>query len=267
MTEKGSIGRLETLDFDDAAAKRAYNRRLFDVVAPAYPRVTAALSFGQDRRWKETLVSWLPAAARPVCVDVASGTGDFLPLLRRRYPDGRILGMDLNREMMTVGKGLGDGRETATFILADMSDLPLPDETVDIVTAGYALRNAPDLTAALKELVRVLRPGGTAAILDFSKPPSRTASRAAHRLLEMWGRLWGAVFHRDGDVYGYIAESLSHFPDREALTAALTAAGLDTVRISRPFLGFLELRLVRKQRRHSADRAEGNGLHGEVAGE
>ncbi len=237
---------LARVDFDDAEEKRRYNRGLFDVVAPAYQRVTAVLSFGRDQGWKRRLVSWLPAHPRPVCVDLATGTGDFLPLLRERYPDGEIVGVDLSRRMMGVARAADDGRERESYVCADMMSLPLPDESVDIITAGYALRNAPDLEGAIAEIVRVLRPGGRAAVLDFSRPGSRAASAVELFILETWGRIWGRWFHRNGDVYGYIARSLSHFPDRDALTGMLGAAGLDTEKVARPLSGILELRLVRK---------------------
>ncbi len=243
--EQSPLTPLKEVNLDESTEKRAYNQSLFDVVAPAYGRVTGVLSFGQDKGWKHRLMGMLPElAGEPVCVDVACGPGNLITLLQERFPQARIVGIDLNREMLARGREAAG--ERTLMVRGDMQRLPLPDGIADIITGGYALRNAPDLDRTLRELSRVLRPGGRAAFLDFSRPPTRWRSSVEHWLLRTWGGIWGRIFHGNPEVYGYIAESLAHFPDWKELTERMGAAGLETVETKRYFGGIIELRLARR---------------------
>ena len=127
-----------------------------------------------------------------------------------------------------------------------MSDLAWPDGTFEAVTGGYALRYPPSLPTLLAEVYRVLKPGGRAAFLDFSKPASPLLQPPHLALLRAWGSLWGWLFHRNPDVYGMIAESLRPFPDRRRLRQLFREAGFRSVR-TRLFLGgFTALVVARK---------------------
>jgi demethylmenaquinone methyltransferase/2-methoxy-6-polyprenyl-1,4-benzoquinol methylase len=117
----------------------------------------------------------------------------------------------------------------------------LKSGSCDVVTGGYALRNAPDLDAALAETARVLRPAGTAAFLDFSAPRSPVLRRVHYALLLFWGGLWGLLIHGNPRVYAYIARSLARFPDRGTFHNRLRDAGLP-VTDSRKFMcGMIEV--------------------------
>jgi demethylmenaquinone methyltransferase/2-methoxy-6-polyprenyl-1,4-benzoquinol methylase len=230
---------------DSAAGKRDYNERLFTEVAPRYDRITRLLSFGRDAVWKRDLIARLPTNGVLRCVDVACGTGDLTSLLRNRYPDARITGVDLTESMLLLARQRHAGLDIE-FIQGDMGRMELEDESVDLLTGGYALRNAPDLAVFLKEVRRVLRPGGSAAFLDFSKSNFPVRAALDHALLKIWGGFWGLVFHRDPHVYGYIADSLRRFPARSGLRHVFRSAGL-TIREGLPrFFGMIEILLVRK---------------------
>lgn len=232
-------------------AKREYNEILFAEVARRYDLVTRALSLGRDQAWKRALLDALPggdgapAGRTPVCVDLACGTGDVAFALARRYPQGTVRGIDLTPEMLAIARSRNRFPNVA-LELGDMHRLPLASDSVDIVTGSYALRNAPALDVALREIHRVLRPGGTAAFLDFSKSPHWLWQRLAFGVLYVWGGFWGLLLHRQPAVYAYIARSLWHFPDRVALRRELSHAGF-TERASRRFYwGTLEMIAVTK---------------------
>lgn len=225
--------------------KRAYNERVFTEIAPRYDRITRLLSFRRDASWKKDLIARLPARASPRCLDVACGTGDLAALLRNRYPEARITGVDLTESMLVLARRRHAGARIE-FVRGDMGHLPAADGSVDILTGGYALRNAPDLPAFLREARRVLRPDGIAAFLDFSKPDSRVRAALDHALLKLWGGFWGLAFHRDPHVYGYIADSLRRFPARRGLRPVFQAAGL-TIREGLPrFFGMIEIIVAEK---------------------
>lgn len=231
---------------DDPARKRLFNERLFSVVAPRYDRITRWLSFGRDAAWKAALVRALPEGSHALCVDVACGTGDLTRLLAQRHPGARVIGIDLTEAMLDLARRASSDGET--YEAGDMGALRFEDETVDVLTGGYALRNAPDLATTLREWHRVLRPGGTLALLDFSKPAHPWGARLSFALLKLWGSLWGWALHRNPDVYGYIADSLAGYPNRSRLRATLRERGFDVTASALCFAGFAEWIVARKVR-------------------
>lgn len=235
-------GHLETAD-----GKRHYTEQVFGAIAPRYDFITRALSFGRDAAWKRTLVSWLPPLDAPVCLDLACGTGDLSRALARRYPRGRVTGLDIAAPMLALARKAGP--PGVRFVKGDMGELPLADASADIVTGGYALRNAADLEAALAEIARVLKPGGVAAFLDFSKPGDGMLQRAEYRILKIWTGFWGLLFHRNAEVYGYIAASLAKYPARAALRRLLGRHGFSVLRSELNFFGVTEILMVRKEER------------------
>ncbi len=225
--------------------KRRYNEGLFTRVATEYDLATRAMSLGRDQAWKRRLVGLLPDRTAPVCVDLACGTGDLTAELARRYPDGQVVGVDLTPAMIEVARARCP-QPGVRFVCGDMCRTGLADGSVDIVTGSYALRNAPVLEDALREVRRVLRPGGWAAFLDFAKPPARWRQSLQFPLLKAWGGFWGLVIH-GGPEHAYIAESLRQFPDRVALRRMFERHGFRLAAARNCFGGMLEiLALIRE---------------------
>jgi demethylmenaquinone methyltransferase/2-methoxy-6-polyprenyl-1,4-benzoquinol methylase len=225
--------------------KRYYNQQVFAEIAPKYDFITRALSFGRDTSWKRDLVASLPSCESPLCLDLACGTGGITFLLARKYPRGLIVGLDITEPMLERARQrntFGNVR----FLNQDMGGLEFPAGTVDIVTGGYALRNAPDLEVTVQEIHRVLKPHGMAAFLDFSKPGGRFAQRLEYWILKVWTGFWGTLLHRNHEVYGYIAESLQCFPDRLQLRDLFRDKGFTVVASRLYFFGITELLVVRK---------------------
>jgi demethylmenaquinone methyltransferase/2-methoxy-6-polyprenyl-1,4-benzoquinol methylase len=211
-------------------SKRACNSELFTLIAPEYDRITPLLSFFGDRRWKRILVQSLPLFGKPVIVDFACGTGDLTGLLAARFADGHVTGADITLPMLRLAKGrLCDRAGKPGFSQSDMCFSPFKTESADIVTGGYALRNAPDLAVFLRELHRILRPGGIAGFLDFSRSANSLVGQLQLSLLGLWGGLFGLLLHRRPEVYGYIAESLRLFPDRKSLEELIRSCGFEEV--------------------------------------
>jgi len=231
---------------EDPAAKRALNQRLFTAIASEYPWMTAVLSLGCDAAWKRRLVRALPDVRRPVCVDLACGTGDLTRLLSQRFSDGTVTGQDLTAAMIDVARRL-TSQSNVRYEQRDIAASELSDGSVDIVTAGYALRNAPALDDAMAEVARILRPGGHAAFLDFVRWPGRVSGRVELSALRLWGSLWGLLLHRNREVYGYIAESLSRFPTLSELEQRFQAHGLPVIKTIRRFFGVIAIVIMRKE--------------------
>lgn len=225
--------------------KKRYNEEHFSEAASRYDLATRAMSLGRDGAWKRQLIAALPAIEAPCCLDLACGTGDLCFLLAEKYPRGRIIGLDLTEPMLQRARQR-NRQDNIRFLQGDMNATGLESGSVDIVTGGYAIRNAPDLGLALREIHRLLKPGGTAALLDFSKPAAPAAQRLQYHLLKRWCGLWGLLLHGNPEVHAYIAASLQTFPERDALHALVRAEGFELLRSRRFYLGIMELLLLRK---------------------
>ncbi len=219
--------------------KRQFNRELFTSIAGEYAWMKQVLSLGRDSAWKRTMVGYLSPCHQPACVDLACGTGELGRLLNSRYPDATVVGVDLTAAMLDEARR--DAEPTQAFLQADMAVTGLPTGAYDVVTVGYGLRNAAELDAAIAEIVRLLKPGGETAILDFSRYDGRWAYTIELALLRFWGGLWGLLRSGNPDSYRYIADSLQQFPTRSRLHRMLEAAGLHIRRSQRRLGGVIEI--------------------------
>ena len=234
-----------TKAFESAKNKKLYNEELFAVVAPKYDSITRFLSLGQDQSWKQFLYNKLPDLAQPQCLDLACGTGDISYALASKYAKGRVVGLDLTKEMIALAQK-NNTNTNLSFVQGDMCELSFQDASFDIVTGGYALRNAPDLGKALRETYRVLRPGGTAAFLEFSKFNNRFMQKIQYGALYSWGSLWGLIMHGSPQVYSYIARSLRAFPERKKFHLLLEKVGFSSVVSYKRMFGLIEITIVKK---------------------
>ena len=237
--------RLRDFRLSVPSSKQDYNRKLFSAVAGRYYAATRLLSFGWDQHWKRRLVRTLPAKKRACLLDLACGTGDITRLLADKYPDGKVVGLDQNRSMLSRARR-AVSRLNVGFQSGDMNMLHFDEAAFDIVTGGYALRNAPDLGQTVGEIARILKEGGTAAFLDFSKSPWPGFQRLQLAALSLWGWLWGRLLHGNPEVYGYIAQSLARFPDRVGLEELLRDHGFTKVYSRRLLFSFIALTYCRK---------------------
>jgi len=242
----GTKFNLRVRDHVDAPdEKLLLNDRIFTEIASKYDFVTRALSFGRDSAWKRTMMGILPKLQAPVCVDLACGTGDITFLLAEKYTNGIIIGLDLTSSMLQIATHR-NSLANVKFVQSDICALGLSSNSADVITGGYALRNAPDIRLAIDEIWRTLKPGGTAAFLDFSKPKSKPIQVLEYWMLRTWGSIWGRLLHRSGEVYVYIAESLRTFPDRTSLKQLFLDHGFDFACSQLFYFGVLELLVVQK---------------------
>ena len=223
--------------------KRRFNAVHFAESAPRYDVATRGLSLGQDGSWKRALIAGLPERVAPVCLDVACGTGDVARLLASRYPDGEIHGLDLIPGMIDIARRR-DESGRIQFAVGDMGRLDFADASLDLITGGYAIRNAPDLDSTLAEFARVLRPGGCAAFLDFSKPAGTFRQAMQYHLLRFWGGFWGFVLHGNPRIHGYISSSLKDFPDEEELVCVFARHHLRAETTRPLFFGMMRLHFL-----------------------
>jgi ubiquinone/menaquinone biosynthesis methyltransferase len=182
--------------------KQAYVNQMFTTIAPKYDRVTSWLSYGQDRRWKRRLVELAEIEPHHEILDLACGTGDITFMAADIVTIGRVIGVDITSGMLEIANRKKEqaARKTVSFQLADIMSLDFPDGRFDRITVGYGLRNVPDLQQLLREVFRLLKPGGRFLSLDFGKPKNRIYRALYLKYLIVVGSTFGWVMHGDPDV-------------------------------------------------------------------
>src|SRR4051812_26495959 len=204
--------------------------RVFDSVAWRYDLMNDVMSGGLHRLWKRFAVE--QSALRPGqrALDVAGGTGDLTRLLVRRVgAGGEVVLTDINASMLWRGRDrLADDGVVVPAVQCDAEQLPFADSYFDCVTIGFGLRNVTRKARALKEMTRVLRPGGRLLVLEFSRiwePLRPLYDVYSFQVLPRLGR----AIADDADSYRYLAESIRNHPGQEELKLMMTAAGLERV--------------------------------------
>ncbi len=210
--------------------KKQQVEQMFDQIAPKYDFLNHFLSMGIDKLWRKKAVRMLGAFHPGRVLDVASGTGDFAVEAARIKPE-EIIGFDLSEQMIRVGrekvKRLGLDN-LIHFQKGDSENMPFPDDSFDAITVAFGVRNFENLDKGLDEFRRVLKPGGVAIILEFSKPryfPFRQLYRFYffHIL-----PLIGGMVSKDSSAYSYLPESVMAFPDDKDFLGILSRIGFSS---------------------------------------
>jgi len=205
---------------------------MFDRIAGRYDLLNSVMTAGLHHRWRQRAADRAELSPGDSALDVCSGTGDLaLELARRVAPGGHVVGCDFSEPMLDLArdKAAGTGAAGVRFEWADALHLPYDDGRFDAVTVGFGVRNLSDLDAGLREMARVLRPGGRLAILEITQPTrpplSTFYSLWFDRVVPILGALAG-----DSEAYSYLPESVRSFPSPRGLAAKMDAAGLKGVR-------------------------------------
>ncbi len=201
---------------------------MFDGIARVYDAMNTVMSAGLHHRWRARAADM--AALRPGdrALDVATGTGDLaLELKRRTGPSGEVVGSDFSEAMLERARAKGAG--TVRFEWGDALALPYADDSFDAATVGFGARNFVDLGAGLREMVRVVRPGGRVVVLDITTPTRPPLSHFFRlwfdRVVPVIGDVLGF-----SDAYAYLPRSVRRFASPETLAAEMQRAGLGDIR-------------------------------------
>jgi demethylmenaquinone methyltransferase/2-methoxy-6-polyprenyl-1,4-benzoquinol methylase len=237
--------------------KARYVARLFATIADRYDLITRLLSYGRDQHWKRRLIATAAIEPGERVLDLACGTGDLAFAAAAR--GGKVIGLDLTPRMVQLAQlaqaeqARARGTATAasltsltTFTVGDMMSLPIADASIDVITTGYGLRNVPVLDDAIREMHRVLVPGGRLLSLDFNRPASAPLRAAYLAYLTVVGSTVGWALHGDPDTYRYIPESIKRYPGAEAVVERLRNAGFREARWEPVLGGLMAIHVARK---------------------
>lgn len=208
--------------------------QVFHSVAGKYDMMNDLMSMGVHRLWKRFTIELSGVRPGHQVLDIAGGTGDltmkFSDLVGR---DGQVVLADINASMLQVGRGRLTDRGyvgNIEYVQADAEHLPFPDNSFNAVSIAFGLRNVTDKDQALRDMCRVLKPGGKLLVLEFSKPTNPLLSKAYDLYSFNALPLMGQLVAGDGNSYQYLAESIRMHPDQETLKGMMDAAGFVNTR-------------------------------------
>lgn len=224
-------------------------RGIFSGIAGDYDRVNAVASLGIDRLWRHAAVRLAEVHPSSRVLDLCCGTGELALAMARRGRPAEVVATDFVPEMLALARAKAEAISPGPpvrFEPADAQDLPYEDESFDVATVGFGVRNLPDRAANFREVHRVLKPGGRYVVLEFSRPPFapfRSVYRWYLRTVIPW---LGGVLAGDRASYQYLNDSILEFPGQVALAAELHAAGFSNVSWRNMTFGVVAVHIARK---------------------
>jgi demethylmenaquinone methyltransferase/2-methoxy-6-polyprenyl-1,4-benzoquinol methylase len=194
---------------------------MFGSIAGRYDRANTVMSAGVHHLWRRKAVRWSGAKEGDAVLDCATGTGDLAIAFKKAVGNGRVVGTDFTPEMIKLAR---QKSSDITFDVADVTSLPFDDDTFDIASISFGIRNVGDPVSAIAEMARVVRPGGRVIVLEFGQPSNRLTSMlyTAYRR-HFLPRLGGAVTGERG-AYEYLESSAARFPCGEEFVTMMRSA-------------------------------------------
>ncbi len=225
-------------------AKQEYVASLFARIASRYDLMNDLMTFGQHRRWKEHTARLTAQGLQGISLDIATGTGDLARALSRQPEIEHSIGLDLLPEMISLGwaktRSQGLSAKT-TMMLGDALRLPFPESSFACATAGFSLRNMPDLKGALAEMVRVVKPGGRITTLELSPMAAGIKSSLLRFCFHRLVPLMGQVIAGNRSAYTYLPKSVDYFLEADRLAELFQELGLVNVGYRRMGMGTVAL--------------------------
>lgn len=235
--------------YNQEAEKANQVEQMFDNIAPTYDKLNHRLSWDIDKGWRRKAIRQLQPFAPKTLLDIATGTGDFAILAAKMLKPGKLIGADISEGMMEIGrqKVKAEGLDSiVSFEKEDCLNLSYADGTFDAVTAAFGIRNFADLDKGLKEMQRVLKPGGHLSIVELTTPvsfPMKQLFRIySHTVLPVYGRL----ISKDTSAYGYLTKTIEAFPQGERMMEILKKAGFAEASFKRLTFGICTMYFATK---------------------
>jgi demethylmenaquinone methyltransferase / 2-methoxy-6-polyprenyl-1,4-benzoquinol methylase len=220
--------------------KARYVRGLFSEISSDYDLMNRLMSMGMDISWRRLLLAAARVPRGGMVLDVGTGTGDIAFEALRADPTVRATGVDFTTEMMEIGRGRNRSGNIR-WVQADAMRLPFTDAVFDAVVSGFLMRNVTDVSVALGEQMRVLKPGGHLVCLDTTPPGKGILKPAAQFYLKIIIPLLGKIITGKTDAYKYLTSSTINFIKAETMADIMTKEGLEDVAFKRLMFGNIAL--------------------------
>ena len=228
-----------------------YVTRMFARISRRYDLVNTVMSGGRHYAWRRMAVRMAMEGLSGPALDVAAGTGDFAFELARSPDVSSVIGLDFTRPMLEIAQRKGEQQKVSdrvSFSVGDAHALPFPDDSFACATVGFGIRNFIDLPASLREITRVVQPGGRVVSLEIFRHDGRGPLGRLVPLHFRYVTPWlGSLLAGDREAYTYLPESVDEFLVPDALTTAMEAAGLTAVRYKSLAMGAVAIHVGVKQ--------------------
>jgi len=215
------------------SGKKDQVAEMFDNISDNYDFLNHFLSMGIDNLWRKKAIDQLKSIKPKTILDVATGTGDLAVVALKRLAPESIVGIDISEGMLNVGRKKMIRKKIADKIkmqYGDSEKIPFSDKSFDAITVAYGVRNFEDLAKGLGEMCRVLKPGGKAVILEFSKPKNFPVKQAFNLYFKNILPFIGKIVSKDNRAYTYLPESVDAFPEGNDFLAIFKAVGFKKVK-------------------------------------
>ena len=226
------------------AEKAGMVHGVFSRVASKYDVMNDLMSVGIHRVWKEAMMDWLAPRPGQRLLDVAGGTGDVAFRFLGRAPGSSAVVCDMTEPMLIEGRKRAEAEKMAAnldWVVGDAMALPFPDNSFDVYTISFGIRNVTRIPDALAEAYRVLKPGGRLMVLEFSQIPNDLMQKAYDLYSFNVIPVMGQIVAGDRDSYQYLVESIRKFPDQDSFAAMIRATGFDQVKYRNLSMGIAAL--------------------------
>jgi demethylmenaquinone methyltransferase / 2-methoxy-6-polyprenyl-1,4-benzoquinol methylase len=230
---------------------------MFDAIAGNYDLVNRIISLGVDQSWRRRAVRAMNLEGEARALDLATGTGDLAIMIARMAPRARVVGLDPSPKMLAVGTKKVQGEDLAERVTLEVGDaqaIDAPDASFDATSIAFGIRNVPDRPRALREMARVVRPGGRVVILELAEPTTPILGALARWHIHSVVPAIGA-FLSGAREYRYLEKSIAAFPPREEFAAMMQGCGLDVLEAAPLTFGVASLYVA-------TPRAEGHDARG-----
>ena len=235
--------------YSNEGAKGEQVERMFDQIAHSYDFLNHILSLGIDRSWRKAAIDSLKPYAPQRILDVATGTGDFALMAVDRLHPQSLIGADLSEGMLSVGREKVERAGKSDVITLQKEDcmaLSFEDNTFDAVTVAYGVRNFEDLDRGLREMLRVLKPGGRLVIIELTSPVRFPMKQLFWLYAHVWMPIVGKLVSRDSRAYSYLPATMEAFPQGEVMQGIIEKAGFQSVKFRRFTFGLSTLYTAEK---------------------
>jgi len=235
--------------YSNEGAKGEQVERMFDQIAHSYDFLNHPLSLGIDRSWRKAAIDSLKPYAPQRILDVATGTGDFALMAVDRLQPQSLIGADLSEGMLSVGREKVERAGKSDIITLQKEDcmaLSFEDNTFDAVTVAYGVRNFEDLDRGLREMLRVLKPGGRLVIIELTSPLRFPMKQLFWLYAHVWMPMVGKLVSRDSRAYSYLPATMEAFPQGEVMQGIIEKAGFQSVKFRRFTFGLSTLYTAEK---------------------
>ncbi|MFC5739735.1 bifunctional demethylmenaquinone methyltransferase/2-methoxy-6-polyprenyl-1,4-benzoquinol methylase UbiE [Sinirhodobacter huangdaonensis] len=231
----------QTVDED---AKAGMVHGVFSRVASKYDIMNDLMSMGIHRIWKDAMMDWLAPRPGQRLLDVAGGTGDVAFRFLKRAPGATATVCDMTESMLIEGQKRAEAEDMAerlSWVVGDAMELPFEDNTFDVYTISFGIRNVTRIPDALREAYRVLRPGGRIMVLEFSQIPNDMLQSLYDAYSFNVIPVMGQIVANDRDSYQYLVESIRKFPTQEIFASMIREAGFEHVKYRNLTMGIAAL--------------------------